>query len=257
MTAHVENTMRAKPVRSALERRSGIAIWRQIADHLRNDINAEVFQIEERLPPELELAKRFDVNRHTVRAALGALAREGLVESRQGQGTLVKRRNRLVYPIGKRTRFSEGFSDQVQSISGSLIEHAIENADDAIASALELRQGAQIVRLETLSEADGTPLSRATSWFSHARFGDIAKNYEKTRSITKSLKRQGIDDYIRLSTQVEAHHATVDDARVLRLSPGAIVLVTQSINGDVEGNPIQISRTRFAAERVSLIIREK
>lgn len=241
----------------SLERRSGVAVWRQIADQLRNSINADIFQVDERLPAEMELAKRFDVNRHTVRAALTALANEGIVESRQGQGTFVKRSSRIVYPIGKRTRFSDGLSGQAQSISGTLLAHSIEGADIAIASALKVAADTSMVRLETLSHADGIPLSRATSWFLHDRFGEIAAHYGKTGSITQSLKRLGIDDYVRLLTQVDAHHATSEDARDLRLSPGAIVLVTQSVNGDMDGNPIQFSRTRFAADRVSLMVNDK
>lgn len=243
--------------RASLERKSGIALWRQIADQLLSDINTGLFSVGERLPGEIELAQQFDVNRHSVRAALNALANEAIVESRQGKGTFVKRRNRIVYPIGKRTRFSDGLSGQAQSVSGALITHAIEPATETVAQALGLDVGAQVIRLETLSRADDTPISRATSWFSFDRFGDIATIYESTRSITQSLKQLGVDDYVRLSTQVEAHRTSSGDAQDLRLSSSAIVLVTQSINGNMEGHPIQFARTRFAADRVSLMVSGK
>lgn len=42
-----------------------------------------------RLPEERELARQFDASRATVRAALTALEREGLIERRQGSGTYV------------------------------------------------------------------------------------------------------------------------------------------------------------------------
>ena len=42
-----------------------------------------------RLPEERELARQFDTSRATVRAALTALEREGLIERRQGSGTYV------------------------------------------------------------------------------------------------------------------------------------------------------------------------
>ena len=58
------------------DRRSGIAVWRQIADRLRQEIAAGQPAEGERLPPENTLSERFGVNRHTVRAAIAALVAE-------------------------------------------------------------------------------------------------------------------------------------------------------------------------------------
>src|SRR6187399_2465806 len=96
-----------------VERRSGVALWRQIADRIRIDIAAGVFG-ESRLPPETELSLRFGVNRHTVRAAIAALIQEGVLRAEQGRGTFIERKQRLAYPIGVRTRFSEGLQGQTK-----------------------------------------------------------------------------------------------------------------------------------------------
>ncbi|KPB02609.1 phosphonate metabolism transcriptional regulator PhnF [Ahrensia marina] len=241
-------------ISKTLERRSGIAIWRQIADELRNEIATNVSVQNNRLPSETTLAKRFEVNRHTVRAALNALAKEGIVESRQGQGTFVRARKRISYPIGKRTRFSDGIGNQVQTTRGRLLNLSIDQATPEIASALYITPSSKVICLKTLSDADDMPLSRSTSWFCAKRFPDIGTAYQTTGSITKALTQCGIADYLRQSTEIEAHHATMADTEYLQLSPGAIVLVTQAINSDMEGNPIQFSTTRFAADRVSLAI---
>lgn len=42
--------------------------------------------------------------------------------------------------------------------------------------------------------------------------------------------------------------------RQLKLSPGAIMLVTVATNTDLDGMAIQFSRTRFAADRVKLTV---
>ena len=57
-----------------LERGAGVAVWRQIEQILTAEIAASGFGEEGRLPSEGELAKRFDVNRHTVRRAMLGLA---------------------------------------------------------------------------------------------------------------------------------------------------------------------------------------
>ena len=244
----------AADTKSPLDRRSGVAVWRQIADELRADISNGEISTNDRLPPEFLLAKRFDVNRHTVRAAIASLADEGIVESRQGQGTFVMSRARIAYPISSRTRFSQGVSEQAKTVGGQLLAYQTEAAGTEIAAALNLKPDSRVIRLETLSKADDRPISRSTSWFCARRFGQIAKEYRRENSITKALNNLGVDDYFRKTTGIEARHANVDDANDLALSPGGIVLITEYLNCDGEGKPIQFARTRFAADRVSLTV---
>ena len=63
-----------------------------------------------------------------------------------------------------------------------------------------------------------------------------------------------MSDYFRRSTNVSARHATASDLADLRLSPGAIVLVTTYVNVDPDEAPVQYSETRFAADRVELSV---
>lgn len=237
---------------SGIERRSGVSLWRQIADQIRLAIGSGEFA--DRLPPEVDLAERFGVNRHTVRGAIAALVQEGVLRAEQGRGTFIERRQRLAYPIGVRTRFSEGLEGQVKERRGILLDHAAEPATERVAEALGVAPGGQVVRLETVSEADGRPVSRATSFFDAKRFGRIQDAYAESGSITVALKGLGISDYFRRSTQISARHASDKDLADLRLSPGAIVLVTVYVNVDPEGRPVQFSETRFAADRVELSV---
>lgn len=235
-----------------MERRNGIALWRQIADRIRLAIGSGEFA--ERLPPEMALAERFGVNRHTVRGAIAALVQEGVLRAEQGRGTFIERKQRLAYPIGVRTRFSEGLQGQTKDRRGILLTHALEPADQRTSEALGLAQGAMVTRLETLSEADGRPVSRATSFFEALRFPGIEKAYAESGSITAALKSFGISDYFRHSTLISARHASDADLADLRLSPGAIVLVTTYANVDPDGVPVQFSETRFAADLVELSV---
>ena len=135
-----------------------------------------------------------------------------------------------------------------------LLAHALEAADERTATALGLAAGSEVVRLETLSEADGRPVSRATSFFDAGRFAGIDKAYAETGSITAALQRFDVSDYLRRQTLISATHATAADLGDLRLSPGAIVLTTVYVNVDPDGVPVQFSETRFAADLVELSV---
>lgn len=237
-----------------LDRRSGIAVWRQIADRLRQEIAAGEPAEGQRLPAESALAERFGVNRHTIRAAIAALAAEGVVTTRQGHGTTVARRRRLAYPIARRTRFSAGLGGQTRSARVTPTATGTEPAGAEVAGGLQIPQGATVVRLETVSEADGWPVASATHWFDAARFAQLPSILEETGSITEAFRLLGVADYLRERTTVTAKHAEASVLDRLKLSPGAIVLEAVAVNVDADGNPVQFSRTLFAADRVELTI---
>lgn len=72
-----------------LVRENATALYQQIADRLRHEIASGHFEPSGRLPSEAEIGARFDVSRVTVRLALDALDRDGLIDRRKGKGTFV------------------------------------------------------------------------------------------------------------------------------------------------------------------------
>jgi GntR family phosphonate transport system transcriptional regulator len=236
----------------SIERRSGVSLWRQIADKILHAISTGDFPENAALPPEMALAERYGVNRHTVRSAIAALVQEGVLRAEQGRGTFVLSRKRLSYPIGARTRFSTGLQGQTSERHIVLLASSIEPAGQRVAEGLGLTRGTEVIRLETRGEADGRPISRATAWFDARRFAGIDRAMAETGSITASLSRLGIDDYLRQSTVLSARHADAADLADLDLQPGAIVLVTVAVNVTPDGQPIQFSESRFPAERIEL-----
>lgn len=237
---------------SLMERQSGVALWRQIADQIRIAIGSGEFDDLSALPGEIALATRFGVNRHTVRSAIQSLKNEGVLRVEQGRGTFIVRRTRLRYPIGRRTRFTDGLADQTSTRQGLLKSHATENAGSAIAEALDLPVGAPVIRLDSISTADAVPVSRGTRWLDADRFPGFVEIYQKLGSVTASLKVFGIDDYVRIRTRIFAQHADPETLEDLRLSPGAIVLMTEAVNAELDGRRLEYSNTSFAADRVEI-----
>ncbi len=235
-----------------LQRESGIALWRQIADRIHDTVIPATGGSGARIPAEQQLAEKFGVNRHTVRAAISALVREGVLRSERGRGTFIEKQRRLTYPISSRTRFSAAMDGQAGSIEGRLLAHRNEPATASVARELEIQAESPVLRLETLSSADGTPLSRGTAWYDAIRLPKMAEVFERTGSITAAFAEHGIEDYYRRQTVVEARHADPSDQRDLSLASGAIVFVTRYVSCDTAGIPIQYAETRFPADRIQL-----
>lgn len=67
----------------------------QVAIQMEDLVVSGVWPVDEKIPPEIELMKEFDVSRNTLREAIRALVHAGLLESKQGSGTIVRSANAL------------------------------------------------------------------------------------------------------------------------------------------------------------------
>jgi GntR family phosphonate transport system transcriptional regulator len=238
-----------------MQKQRGVALWRQISDRIRANILAGLYDGTGMVPAETALAQEFGVNRHTVRAALAALQQEGIVRAAQGRGTMITQRDKFDFPIGRRTRFTEGIGEQARDLKGILLSSTREVATSELIGRLQLSPGDEVLRLDGVRKADGRAVSRSTMWFPAERFAGIDKAFAETGSITRALSACGVDDYLRDVTEISAVHAEPDDVVHLELTPGAIVLVTRALNTDPQGLPIQFAVTRFPADRVQFTIR--
>ncbi|MFN9937993.1 MAG: GntR family transcriptional regulator, partial [bacterium] len=64
-------------------------LYQAITHQLAEEIRTGVLPVGGLLPPELELCRRFDASRHTVREALRTITERGLVVRRPGAGSVV------------------------------------------------------------------------------------------------------------------------------------------------------------------------
>lgn len=242
----------APPAGDALDRTSGVALWRQILELLKWEIETGVYEPGSRLPTEQEMSKRFQVNRHTVRQALASLADDGLVQVHQGRGSFVSEAV-VDYRVGRRTRFSENLARARREPGGRVITVEEVRADAQIAEALGLRKGSRVIHAERVGEADGQPISVASIYLPKTRFQGIGEVLAEDPSITRALAHFGVHDYSRALTRVTARMPSRRDAELLHQPRNRPVLVSESVNVDAAGMPVEYGVTRFAGERVQVV----
>ncbi|MFN4282960.1 MAG: phosphonate metabolism transcriptional regulator PhnF [Alphaproteobacteria bacterium] len=235
-----------------LARMSGVALWRQIEQEIEADIRAKQFGPGDRLPTEADLAQRFAVNRHTVRRAMLGLQERGLIRVEQGRGSFVQE-NVVDYRLGRRTRFSENILTLRRDPSGELVRVARLPADKTMAHMLNLRAGEPVLLLETLKSADGRPINLGSHHFPFRRFNGLAEAFKAEGSITAALRKFGVHDYTRKVTRVTARMPEEEEARLLAQPRNRPVLITESVNVDESGTPIEYGLARFAADRVQFV----
>ena len=234
-------------------RADGVALWRQIAETLRDDIQRKTFVKVGQLPPEKELAIRFSVNRHTVRRAIAELEAEGLVRTEHGRGTFILD-GFINYRLGKRTRFSENIRRLNMEPSREVLGIITEPAPSDVAKALGLKSGSPVIRLETRSRANNQINSIASHYFSARRFPDLTAMIKKETSITKALKNLGVVDYLRKRTCITARLPDAYEARHLEIPKNQPILVAEAVNVDSKGRPLEFCIGRSAANRRQFVV---
>ncbi|MHC0052598.1 phosphonate metabolism transcriptional regulator PhnF [Actibacterium sp. D379-3] len=228
-------------------------IWKSIAAALSAEIGEGHYRPGDKLPTEAELSQRFGVNRHTVRRALADMAARGMVHARRGAGVYVAAKP-TDYPIGRRVRFHQNLQAAGQTPDKRILRLETRLADMREAAALHLTPEDMVQVYEGISLADDTPIALFRSIFPAARFPDLLAALGETRSVTAALARGGLDDYTRASTRLTAKLANPTQALHLRITEGAPILRTVSINVDSDNMPVEYGHTWFAGDRISLTV---
>lgn len=81
--------------------------YESIASDLEQKIYKDVYQANDRLPSENQLAESYQASRATVRAALKVLEENGLIQRRHGFGSIVIAHEKLRFPISGLTSYKE------------------------------------------------------------------------------------------------------------------------------------------------------
>jgi len=135
-----------------------IPLSEQVIEIIINRIKDGTYPPGTQIPPENNLAKRFDVSRSTIRKAMSALAARGMVVQKHGVGTFVSNISQINNPLNEAVEFNDlisrfGYEPAVLFPSVGLIE-----ADNELAESLQISPGDKILHSEKIFTADDIPV---------------------------------------------------------------------------------------------------
>jgi GntR family transcriptional regulator len=240
------------------------AVFRQIADQLRDAIERERLKEGERLPSETKLIDHYGVARMTVRNAIQILQAEGLVVAEHGRGVFVRR-----HPPVRRLasdRFARRHRELGKAAFIAEAEQAGSKPDVDSIVVREERPSAEIVaRLGTSRKVlarrrryllDGRPVETATSYIplDIARGTPIADRNPGPGGIYARLEDLGhrLDHF---DEEVRARMPAPGEAKALRLAPGVPVVHLVRTAYDTEDRPVEVCDTVMAADAYVLSYR--
>jgi len=226
-----------------LSRQPSEPLYLELAQVLRGELRH--YRIGDFLPGEMQLARRFAVNRHTLRRAVDELVQEGRLLRRQGKGTQVLRRP-LVYPLQADSAYSDALAALGVRTEARLLARRQLSASAEEARHLQLAEGAALIELSTLRLLDGEPVSliRHRYCASHAeRLADYQGG-----SLRRYLGERGLPLTRRFSL-IGARLADRDEAAQLLMPLRMPLLSVFTLSCDASGRPVEIALSASRSDR--------
>ncbi len=242
-----------------LDPTSDRAVFRQIADQLRDAITSGRLGEGDQLPSEAQMIEHYGITRMTARQALGVLKGEGLVVAQHGRGVFVRSRPR-VRRLGS-DRFARRHRDQGKAAFLAEVEGAgakptvdrikvtAERPSRDIVRRMGLPANERVVVRRRRYLVDGHPVEFATSYLPAA----IAKGTPITEpnpgpgGIYARLEELGhrLDHF---EEEISARMPHPDEVRELVLADGVPVFHLIRTAFDTEGQAVEVCDTVMSSD---------
>ena len=226
-----------------------VPLYHQLKLLLQQDIAQGIYQPGGRLPSEPELIRTFGVSRITVRQALDELEAEGQVLRRHGKGTYVAE-PQIEQELLRLTDFAEDMQQAGLYPSSRVLAFVHELARPAIARALKIVSGSEVVRVDRLRLAEGLPIAYDTTWLP-LRFGDLLSDMDLTQETIYRILEQRYDiPVVSGAFDITAATATTQQAEQLEVAAGAALLVIRRISYTTGDAPVYLQERSYRPDRV-------
>lgn len=231
-----------------IDSKSQLPLHVKIKDCLKGEIQQGNF--DGKIPSERELMDIFSVSRTTVREAVSALVREGVVEKKHGKGTFVSLRQVQQQWLGNISTYSETMERAGMKPGAKLLSNGIMSCPQCIADKFGGQEFYEIKRLRFANDK----IMAVERKFFEVGIGLKLANYDLNANIYKLLEFSlGITPWT-AEEIITSNIPTKEDAALLGIPKKSSVLVIERSSWDPEGVLIEISCTTFRADKYSINI---
>jgi GntR family transcriptional regulator len=199
-------------------------LYQAVSEAILRQIKSGELKPNDRLPSEGDLCEIYSVGRNTIRRALSELADEGYLKTVPGLGTFVEDK-RLMKTADYLTGLTQEMHLHQKEVTSQVLEAKLISADPYLTRHLGLQLGSEVVFLYRIREMDGEAVAIERAYLPHGLCPGILKFDFSKRSLYETLSSVYQRRPFRAEQEIEAGLATAEVARLLHLTPPAVVLV--------------------------------
>jgi GntR family transcriptional regulator len=227
----------------------------------------------DRLPTEIELSEAYQVSRNTIREAIRRLTSQGLVETRQGQGTFVTRKidpfvtylspptnpaNAVASVDPQQATYLSEVSERPRGATHTVPDVRMKVPELEVGNRLRLEPDVQVVCRHQMRYIDGIPWSLQTTFYpmelvtagatSLLMAQDIKGGAVRYLADTLDIRQEGYRDWI------TARNPDKNEQEFFGIAHDATVFVIFRTGFDQHKRPMRVTVTIFPADRNQFIV---
>jgi len=223
-----------------------IPLYYQLETVLREKIRSGDLTEGAKLPTENELIEQYGVSRVTVRQALAALVRDGLLERVAGRGTFVMR-PRSVKGTIRLTGFMEDTMAMATDTRAQVLEVRSVKATVSQAQYLQLNPNDEVWCLTRVRYVDELPYAYVESYLPE-EIGRRLADEDLSTPVLRLLEEKCHISLGQATAVVTAALADAHIASLLSTKVGAALLMIDSTFYDVAHRPVQFVRGLYRSD---------
>ncbi len=230
----------------------GVPVYLQIAERLLSEIESGDLKAGQRLPPERTLSGTLRVNRMTLRQALSKLETEGYLDRRQGSGTFVAQ-PKIERQAGRLVPFSRTMIRYGYKPGAKVVVLEMQPASAAVARLLRVRVASPLYLVRRVRLINREPVMLETFWMPVRRFPRFERFDITRRSVYEIMETEYGVKVSRARQSLEPTVAADYEARLLRIEPGAPLMLEERLSLDERGRPIEYGKDLYRGDRFRFV----
>ena len=238
-----------------LERSNPLPLYYQLKEVLKQQIRLGHLAPHTSIPSEPELVAQYHVSRATVRQALTELVHEGLLYRQHGRGTFVCEPRVQQQSVSELNSFSDELRRRGKRPGGMLIVSELVRGSQTVREQLRLTDEEQVVRLERVRTADGTPVAYEIDYLPYPRANSIYQQAKEVAegSLFSLMASEGLHPYI-IEQSFRGDCASPRETELLRITPDESGIRLVCTVFDETGAPIEYTEAFYPGSRYELTL---
>ncbi|MDD3173459.1 MAG: GntR family transcriptional regulator [Herbinix sp.] len=233
-----------------LNKNSSIPLYQQLGELIKDQIATGKLKESDRLMPEIDLSKAYDVSRITVRKAIDLLVEEDILIKCQGVGTFIAgmKLKRVINTFNGFTDLCEkdGIKASTELLKADLIDATANDIQK-----LELNDVEKVIRIIRLRKCDGIPVMIEENIFStkyaYLLAEDLASSIYEVLRKHNSVPTQAVKT-------IDICYANEDEAKYLDVAFNSALLLQKDIIYDKDKVPLHLCKTKTNPARYKMTV---
>lgn len=231
-----------------VDKTSPIPLYYQLAEQIRERIDAGQLPPGAQLPSERELGEEMGISRMTARQAVTYLVRQGRLLSKPGIGTFVAE-PKLTHGTWHLLGFTEEMLRQGQAAASRVLEQTRLLVPKAVAQRLTLQPDDDVTMIVRLRYSNKLPLLLETVYVPQRLAPGLEREDLSQASLYARLEQQYNLRLDHARQTLEAITANTHEAELFGIAPGSLMLLLEGVTYTREGQPAEYFKAVYRNDK--------